>query len=133
MPLNWMKTRRAQGDGELVGQNYVDCAVAAFQAGAGPTCTDVVCTLPAAAGATDVPPALVVAAAGPPAVQGDVVIGVICLTGGALDANLGIAQAWVSLAGGPGVGQITIRFVNPTAAAIPVAPAARTFRIFLDR
>jgi hypothetical protein len=128
-----MKTRRANDSGEVVGLNWIDIPVAAFQVAAGPGATDVVLTLPAAAGVTDVPPALVVAAAGPPAVQGDIVTRVLCLTGGALDANLGIAQAWVSLAGGPGVGQITVRFVNPTAAAIPVAPAARTFRVFLDR
>lgn len=129
--LNHMMTRRLQDAGEQVGLNWIDINVAAFQAAAGPTTTDIVCTLPAAAGVSDVPPALVVAAAGPPAVQGDLVTGVICLTG--LDANLGISSAWVSLAGGPAVGQITLRIINPTAAAIPVAPAARNFRFFLDR
>ncbi len=130
--LNWMRTRRQSGEGEVaVGLNWVDINVAAFQAAAGPGTTDIVLTLPAAGGATDVPPALVVPAVGPPAVQGDNVEGVVCLTG--LDANLGIVGARVSLAGGPGVGQITVRIMNPTAAAIPVAPAARMFRVFLDR
>lgn len=131
MSLNFLRTRvLPESPGSEVGVPFVDCVAAAFQAGAGPGTTDIVFTLPAAAGPTDVPPALVVGTA---AVKGDVVIGVACITGGALDANLAIGQCWVSTAGGPGVGQITARVANLTAAAIPVAPAARTFRFFLDR
>jgi len=131
MGLNYLRRYRIE-DGE-VGLPFVDCTVLAFQAGAGPGATDVPFTLPPAAGATDVPPALVVAAVGPPLVPGDCILGAICLTGGALDANLSIGECWVSTAGGPGVGIITARIVNPTAAAIPVAPAARTFRFFILR
>ncbi len=119
-------------DGE-VGLPFVDAVVAAFQAGAGPATTDVVFTLPVAAGATDVPPALVVAAAGPPVVPGDCIIGAVCLTGGALDANISIGECWVSTAGGPGVGQITARIVNTNAAAIPAVAAPRTFRFYILR
>lgn len=135
MGLNWMKTRRALDTGEQVGLNWIDCTVAAFQvaAGAPGANTDIVFTLPVAAGATDIPPNLVVPAIGPPAVQGDIVTHVRRIDAAAMDANIGIVGAWVSLAGGPGVGQITVRFQNSTAAAIPAAPAARTFRFFLDR
>ncbi len=127
--LNHLKPRREQNDGAVVGVPFVDIAVAAFQAAAGPGCTDVVCTLPAAAGAGDVPPNLIVPAAG---VQGHVVIGAHRL-GAVLDANISIGECQVTLAGGPGVGQITMRVNNPTAAAVPAAPAARTFRFYLDQ
>jgi hypothetical protein len=130
MPLNQLKTARYPDSGELVGIPYVDCVAAAFQVGAGPGTTDVVFTLPAAAGATDVPPALVVPAA---AVQGDVIVSVIRIDAMAFDANIAICAAWVSLAGGPGVGQITVRFANPTGAAIPAVAAARTIRAYILR
>lgn len=128
--LNHLKTTRYPDSGELVGIPYVDCIAAAFQVGAGPGTTDVVFTLPAAAGATDVPPALVVPGA---LVQGDVIISVIRIDAAAFDANIAVCEAWVSLAGGPAVGQITVRFANPTGAAIPVAPAARTIRAYILR
>ena len=130
MSLAQLKTTRQPTDGELVGVPFVDCVAAAFQVAAGPGTTDIVFTLPAAAGATEIPPGLVVPTA---VVQGDVVVRVIRIDAAAFDANIGIVGAWVSLAGGPGVGQITVRFVNTTAGAIPVAPAARTVRCYLQR
>ncbi len=133
MSLHGLRTRKLEDGQGDVGIPFVDCVVAAFQAGAGPGCTDVVCTLPAAAGATDVPPGLVVPAPAPAVVQGDVVVGVCRIDAAALDANLAIGECRVTLAGGPAVGQITMRVINPTAAAIPVAPAARTFRFYLLR
>lgn len=127
--LNHLKPMRQPDAGEIVGLPFVDVVIAAFQSGANAV-TNSVGTLPAAAGATDLPPALVVPAA---AVPGDAVVHVVCLTGGGLDAGLGFAGAQVTLAGGPGVGQITIRTVNPTGGAIPGAPAARTFRCYILR
>ncbi len=125
---NQLRPRRIEEEGAVVGLAYVDIPVAAFQVAADTTGA-IVCTLPAAAGANDVPPALVVPAAG---VGGTAVIGVNCLDAGGLDAGLGFAGAQVTLAGGPGVGQITLYVTNATAAAIPGAPAARTFRFLLD-
>lgn len=130
MSLHFLRTRRLpESPGAETGLPFVDVVIAAFQAAANAV-TTVVGTLPAAAGAGDVSPDLIVGTA---AVQGDNVIGCECLTGGGLDAGLGITGAQVTLAGGPAVGQISIRVVNPTGAAIPGAPAARTFRVFLDR
>jgi hypothetical protein len=129
--LNHLKRMRNQG-GEVVGLPFVDATAAAFQALLGAT-TDVVFTLPAAAGATDVPPGLIVNAAGPPVVPGDCIVGAIRIDAAALDAGISIQQCWVSTAGGPGVGQITARILNTTAGNIPGAPAARTFRFFLLR
>lgn len=130
MSLHFLRTRRLpESPGAETGLPYVDVLVAAFQAAANAV-TPVVLTLPAAAGVGDVSPDLIVPTA---LVQGDVVTGIECITAGGLDAGLGFAGGAVTLAGGPTVGQITIRVVNPTAGAIPVAPAARTFRVFLDR
>jgi hypothetical protein len=127
MPLTHLKRAREPNSGELVGIPYVDVADAGFQALAA-TATDHLFTLPAALGN---PPPLVVPTA---AVQGDVVVAVQCMDAGGLDAGLGICGgARVLTAGGPGVGQIIVRILNPTAAAIPVAPAARNFRVYLLR
>lgn len=130
MSLHFLRTRRLpDSPGAETGLPYVDIVAPLFQAP--PTAvTNFVLTLPAAAGAGDVSPALVVNTA---AVQGDCVTGVECLTGGGLDAGLGICGGQVTTAGGPLVGQITIRVVNPTVANIPLAAADRTFRVFLDR
>lgn len=130
MSLARLQTRRAVDSGELIGVPFVDCVVAAFQAAAGPGTTDVVCTLPAAAGVTDVPPGLVVATA---VVQGDVIVCARRIDAAALDAGISICECYVSLAGGPAVGQITMRINNPTAAAVPAVAAARTFRFYILR
>lgn len=126
---NQLRPRRLEEGGAAeVGLPYVDITIAAFQAALSTT-TAVVCTLPAAAGAGDVPPALVVPAAG---VGGVAVVGVACLDAGGLDAGLGFAGAQVTLAGGPAVGQITLYIVNATAGALPAVAAPRTFRFYLD-
>src|SRR3989304_759817 len=119
MGLNWMKTRREVDAGEAVGLNWIDCTVAAFQvaAGAPGANTDIVFTLPAAAGPTDIPPALVVPAAGPPAVQGDAVISVRRIDAAAMDANIGIGGAWVTLAGGAGGGPNHVGLPKPPGGA----------------
>lgn len=136
MSLHSLRTRRLpESPGAETGLPFVDVTVAAFQAAAN-TATAFPLMLPAAVGVGDVSPALVVnVAAAPPAaaIQGDCVIGIECLDAGGLDVGLGFAGGQVTTAGGPGVGIVTIRVVNATAAAIPAAPAARTFRVFLDR
>ncbi|MDD5544392.1 MAG: hypothetical protein PHX83_14580 [Acidobacteriia bacterium] len=134
MSLHYLRTRRLpDSPGSETGLPFVDVVVPAFQAGAN-AITAVPLTLPAAVGAGDVSPPLVLnVAAAPPAaaIQGDCVIG--CEVLGGLDVGLGMCGAQVTTAGGPGVGIITARVVNPTGAAIPAAPASRTFRVFLDR
>ncbi len=126
---NQLRRRRIEhAPGSVAGLPYVDLPIPAFQAAA-ITTTAIVATLPAAAGANDVPPALVVPAAG---VGGTQVIAVQRL-GAALDAGIGFAGAQVVTAGGPGVGQIELRFHNATAAAVPLVAAARTFRVYLDQ
>lgn len=129
MPLTHLKTARETESGPVVGIPYVDITDPAFQR-AGATAADHLFTLPAAAGATDVPPALVVPAA---LVQGDVVVAVHCLDAGGLDVGLGIGGARVLTAGGPGVGQIICRILNPTAGALPAVAAPRTFRFYIMR
>jgi hypothetical protein len=123
----------------------VDCvaAIPAFGA-ADPKTSDIVFTLPAAPlGLTQPEPPLVIgvqAAPGVAVVQGDVVIGVqvMDLDGGGPGPGAGLAVgmvirwAKVTTAGGPGVGQITVR-IDDVATAITVAVLAATFRFFLLR
>lgn len=128
MSLHSLRTRRLpESPGAQTGLPYVDVLVPGFQAPL-TAVTNFPLTLPVAVGPGDVSPALVVNTA---AVQGDCVTGIDCI--GGLDAGLGFAGGQVTTAGGPGVGVITIRIVNPTGAAIPAIAADRTFRVFLDR
>jgi len=65
----------------------------------------------------------VVAAPGfPEAAVGDT----IEVSTAALEAGLGVALAWVHVAGG-----LTVRFINPTAA--PIDPASHTYQVVLTK
>lgn len=140
MTLQALRTARRPDEGEVVGIPYVDCAavipIINGTGGADPHTADVVCTLPAAPlGLTQPEPPLVVGAlAIPPAgvVQGDVIVGVQPMTPAALAAGLCIEHAAVTLAGGAGVGQITVRIANANAAN-SVAVGAAVLRFFLLR
>lgn len=140
MTLQSLRTRRLPDEGEVVGLPFVDCAavipIINGTGGADPHTADVVCTLPAApAGLTQPEPPLVVAAlAIPPAgvVQGDCIVAAQMMTPAALAAGLVLGHARVTLAGGAGVGQITVRIANANAAN-SVAVGAAVIRFFLLR
>lgn len=138
MTLQSLRTARRPDEGELVGIPFVDCAavipIINGTGGADPHTADVVCTLPAApAGLTQPEPPLVVGALAPPAiVQGDVVIAAQAMTPAFLAAGLVLGQAVVTLAGGAGVGQITVRIANANAAN-SLAVGAAVIRFFLLR
>ena len=145
MTLQALRTTRRADQGPSVGLPFVDCIAAIpavnGQAGGDPQDLDIAFLVPAAPpGLTQPEPPLVVGALGPPIVQGDSVIGfqVMDLDGGGPGPGAGLAvgllmrDARVTVAGGPGVGQITARVTN--FGLLNSAPvAAATVRFFLLR
>lgn len=132
MSLQALRSRRRVDQGELIGVPFVDITFtpAALVANT-PLATAVL--LPAdPAALTEPATALVLPIAAPvagqPLIQGDVCVGWHPLTGFA--ATTHILGCFVSTAGGPGVGAITIILVASVAVG---APAAHTVRVYLLR